>query len=179
MESFKDEQGKHWDLSLNIRKAKLIKSRFGLDLLADDTAEVCTMLHNRPLDRMDIIYLLLDVPPGETEKISQEMFDDCINGEAFVAADSAFWEEFKNFIQSLYPARAEAIKTLIKKMKKVSHLQAKMTLEMASDPAMVKNMERMISATKQKAQEEMQEIVRQFEDPSVSLSETSEIVSGG
>lgn len=178
MESFKDSDGKHWDLSINIRKAKLIKSRFGFDLLADDTAEVCTMLYNRPLDRMDIIYLLLDVLPGET-KISQEDFDERLNGESFVEADQAFWEEFKNFIQSLYPVRAEAIKTLILKMKKVSHLQAKMTLEMASDPQIVKNMERMILATKEKAREEIEDIVKTFENPKTSLSETVEKVSGG
>jgi len=174
MESFKDEEGKHWDLSLNIRKAKLIKSRFGFDLLADDTAEVCTKLHNRPLDRMDIIYLLIDVPSGETEKISQDDFDERINGESFVAADSAFWREFKNFIQSLYPARAEATNKLLEKMTKVSLLQAKMTLDLASSPENVVNMEKMIEATRKKANKEFKEMVTTWEDPAVSLQELSE-----
>ncbi len=179
MESFKDEQGKVWDLSLNIRKAKLIKSRFGFDLLADDTATVCQSLHSRPLDRMDIIYLLIDVPLGETEKISQDDFDERINGESFVAADAAFWGEFKNFIQSLYPARIEATKKLLDKMTKVSHLQARMTLDLASSPENIANMEKMVEATRQKANKEFKELVETWEDPNVPMKDLADKTAFG
>lgn len=174
MKSFNDKNGKSWDLSLTIGKARVIKSRFDIDVVGGDMGIVSTRLHSEPLTRMDLIYLLLT----DNDGLSQEQFEDLHDAKSYLEADEAFWEEFANFTQSLSPERGEAISKLIQKMKKVSHLQAKMTLEMASDPQALEYMQRVTQATKKKVTKEMDEIVQVFEDPSSTLKETAQKVAG-
>jgi hypothetical protein len=174
MKSFKDSTGHAWDLSLTIGRARLIKSRFDIDVVGGDMGVIATRLHNEPMTRMDIIYLLL----ADNDGFSQEAFEDNHDAKSYLDADEAFWEEFGNFTQSLSPNRGEAISKLIKKMKQVSELQSKMTVEMAGDPVMIQNMERVIKATKEKASREMEELVTTFEDPEVTIHETAQKLAG-
>jgi len=174
MKSFKDSAGKSWDLSLTIGKARLIKSRFDIDVVGGDMGVVATRLHNEPLTRMDVIYILL----VDNCNFSQEEFENSHDATSYLRADECFWEEFANFTQSLSPERGEAIQNLIEKMKKVSLLQAKMAVEMAQDPRVIENMERVISATKIKAGKEMEELVQEFENPASTMQQAAQKIAG-
>ncbi len=174
MKSFKDSSGKSWDLSLTIGKARIIKSRFEIDVVGGDMGIVTTRLHNEPMTRMDIIYLLL----VDNDGLKQEEFENLHDAKSYLQADECFWEEFGNFTQSLSPERGEAISKLIQSMKKVSHLQNQMTLKMASDPQVVENMKQVVDATEVKYKREMKEIVKEFTNPGTTMQETAEKVAG-
>lgn len=174
MKSFKDLNGKSWTLNLTIGRARLIKSRFDIDVVGGDIGVVTSRLHNEPLTRMDLIFLLL----VDKEGLKQEEFEDLHNATSYLEADEAFWEEFANFTQSLSPSRGKAIANVIEKMKKVTALQNQMAIEMAEDPKVIENMKQVINATKKKANEEMDQIIKVFKDPKTTLKETAKKVAG-
>ncbi len=174
MKSFKDSSGKSWDLKLTIGKARIIKSRFDIDVVGGDMGIITTRLHGEPLTRMEIIYVLLT----DNDGLNQDQFEDLHDAESYLKADEAFWDEFANFTQSLSPARGEAISKLIEKMKKVSSLQNQMAIEMAQDPRIVENMKKVIAATKKKASKEMDELIQEFENPNDTLRQTAKKVAG-
>lgn len=147
MQSFKDGEGKAWDIHLTIGRAKLLKSRLELDLVGGDPSTVAQQLIESPLLRMDALWLMV----SNKDERTQEDFDEQLGAGTFREADAAFWEEIANFTQSLDPVRSQAIQTLKAKMQAAAARQVEVLVEIATSPQATNKLEEAIEQAKDAA----------------------------
>ena len=102
MQSFKDKNGKNWDIELKIGTAIKLKSRFGLDvdqvLMPDDKSNT-SAIEKITTDieyLFNIIYTFCEKQCREAA-ISQEDFAELFDAAAIDSAINAFLEEIINF----------------------------------------------------------------------------------
>lgn len=95
MRSFTDNNGKRWDLELNVASARRVRDRTGVDLLKvlDPGAEVLKKLSDDAFLLYDVILALLDAD----ESLGEVMDQDCLTsaGEALMQAILDFFPRQK------------------------------------------------------------------------------------
>lgn len=156
MESFKDEQGKFWDLKLNIGLAKKIKSRLDVDLVAGDPSITITKLTEEPFTRSEMMWMMVqDCATG----ITQEEFDERLTGETFRHATLAFWQEVTNFIQEIDPTRARAISKLKVRLDRIMEEQVDLMISMAESPELQEIMEKGYNDLKEDAMSKVKKLL--------------------
>ena len=172
MESFKDENGKSYDIHLTIGIAKKIKSRLNVDLLDGDPTTTITGLVEKPFLRSEILWIMVEEQAGCT----QDEFDSVLGGSCFREATVAFWREIGNFIQEIDPARAKAFNLLRPRMERVILEQTEAMIAMADSPEMVElmgtNLESLKKATLRNVKNTMERAVR-------GMSSTNSAVPSG
>ncbi len=104
MHSFKDRNGRDWDVSLNVTEMKRVRSRLGVDLvnvitLDKDGAvkvDLVDRIANDPCLLVDILWVLVE---GQASKagISDEQFGQALAGDSIEAATRAFLDELVDF----------------------------------------------------------------------------------
>ena len=102
MKSFKDEQGRNWDLTINIGTVKRVQGLLDVNLLELEKGDppLLTRLGTELMLLVDIIYVLCKTQ-CEERGVSDEDFGLALNGEAICAAQEAFYEELVLFFQGL------------------------------------------------------------------------------
>lgn len=147
MKSFTDTSGKHYDLTLTIGKARIIRSRFDLDIVSGDPSVVAHQLVADDMLRMDLIWIMHS-GDNLNDDAAHDAFDDVLASGALPEANAAFWDEFDRFIQAINPTRAESIAKLVAHTRKVSAEIIQMMMELSESPEAIEAMTAQLERTK-------------------------------
>ena len=104
MKVFKDNQGRQWQIALNVYEMKRIRAVLGVDLvnvitLDKDGAvkvDLVDRIANDPCLLVDILWVLVE-PTAKEEGISDVDFGSSLAGEAITEATAAFLDELVDF----------------------------------------------------------------------------------
>lgn len=130
MKTFKDNNGKKWDISLTFDSAKRVRDLLGINLLAPEDGDppLLTRLGTDELLLCDVIYCLIK-PQADEAGITDEMFGRALGPDAILSAVDAFYDELIDFFQLRGRTdRAGAVASQ-KKMIELATQKAAQTLE--------------------------------------------------
>ena len=119
MRTFKDNQGREWNLAINVDAVKRVRSLLDVNLLDVTDGKLLERIASDEVLMVDLVYALLK-PEADSRDISDEDFGRAMAGDAIDRAYEAFLEELTDFFRN--PARRELLK---KALKKLGDLEAK------------------------------------------------------
>lgn len=98
MKSFKDRNGKDWQIDITVDDAKRLRDRLGLNLykLVENDCEGLTRLMSDPIDLVDAIYVLCETQAA-ADKIDDVAFGRSLAGSSLYDAGTAFKGAFFDF----------------------------------------------------------------------------------
>lgn len=101
MKTFKDRQGKTWEISIDVAALKRVKGVLDLDLTAVIEGDLIKRLSSDVILLCDVIYVLCQ-PQAEEHfgENSDEQFGRSLDADCFAEAEEAFWAELVNFFRS-------------------------------------------------------------------------------
>lgn len=111
MLSFKDTEGRSWDLTLSIGDIKRVKSLTGVDLLDAKEGKILSDLATDPITTVDVLFAICK-PEAETRGISDEAFGAALDGDAVRKAIDAFIEALVDFFLRFQPTTGAVLKAL-------------------------------------------------------------------
>jgi len=102
MTSFRDSAGRTWQVSLTIEALKRVKALLQLDLTEPLLGEppLMTRLATDVVLLCDVLFVLIK-PQADAAGVSDEVFGASLGGEAILAAQEAFTQEWLDFFQNL------------------------------------------------------------------------------
>jgi len=104
MKTFRDNDGRSWDLSLNIHAVKQVRDVLGVDLLdpSGPGPGEESLLHKLIADPVLLVDVLYVVCKDQAEKagVTDEQFGRAMAGDVIDAATKAFLEELADFTPS-------------------------------------------------------------------------------
>lgn len=111
MKTFKDKNGKEWQIELTIGSAKRVRDYADADLISPKVGETVAKLSSNPELLVNTLYALCK-PQCEAAdpKISEEGFAEAFNGKAIEDATTALVDEICVFSQS--PGVRQALKEI-------------------------------------------------------------------
>jgi len=124
MQTFQDNQGRPWEVELNVHALKRVSGTLDVDLLTVMDGGEDSLLERLVVDPVllcDVIYVLCR-PQADKEKISDEDFGRAMAGDAIDAATTAFLEELVNFFPK---ARRAVLRKALQKVKKLEEMALK------------------------------------------------------
>ncbi len=99
MHSFKDANGKAWEININVATVRRLRgSVLKLDLMAlvEDKCKPLAKLIGDPCDLVDVLYLLCQ-EQADKLGITDEDFGRALGGDSLEQAANAFYEEYIDF----------------------------------------------------------------------------------
>lgn len=116
METFKDNQGKAWNIALTLGKVRTLREKLGLDLL-EQTHHIQVL--GSLTDRIAFVFLLVEDQATE-EGVDADAFEERLYGGDYATqASLAFLDELESFFQKLgLTVQARLTRTSIESMKK-------------------------------------------------------------
>ena len=118
MQKFKDGEGREWELSLDIPKAKKLRDKIGVNLL--DGGKGLEQLAADGFLLFDAIYLLCE-PQATIAEITEEQFQERLSdGDAILDASDCLMEELSRFIPKRH---RQAFQTALQKAKEEREAQ--------------------------------------------------------
>ena len=124
MKLFKDNEGREWQVAVNVATVKRVRDLTGTDLLTALDGKLFEQLVSDPVLLCDVVYALCK-PQADKAGVTDEEFGRGMGGDAIDNAVSALLPELVDFFPS--PRRA----ILKKALEKLRKLEA-MTLDAAS-----------------------------------------------
>jgi len=103
VQTFTDNAGRTWTLSLTLGAAERVKALVGVDLLEPCDAgdpPLLTRLGTEVALLCDVIFALIK-PQADGQGVSDEQWAEAMGGDAILAAQQAFYEELTCFFRSL------------------------------------------------------------------------------
>ena len=116
-ESFKDNEGRTWELRLDFGAAKRVRALVGVNLLSPmkevepDGPPLLARLGEDDMLVIDVIFAILK-PRADARDISDEQWAAAMGGDAMQEAHDAFYREYVNFFRSR--GKPEAIQAIEK-----------------------------------------------------------------
>jgi hypothetical protein len=102
MRTFKDSNGREWNIGATIGCMNRVKALAGVDLVAmtDGDPPLLTRLSTDIMLLCNVIFAMVK-PDADKAGITDEQFGAALGGEAITQAHDAFWSEMLDFFQSL------------------------------------------------------------------------------
>lgn len=123
--SFKDEQGRPWDLCINVGTLKTVRTQAKIDLLDIENGSLFEDLANDPVKLGDVLWVLCE-QQATKQNVTDEEFGRSLAGDSLSDASDALMEEIIDFFPK---PRREMLKKLIAKTREVGLEQEKKNLE--------------------------------------------------
>lgn len=117
MKSFKDSNGRAWNIAITTDAIKRVRSLCGLDLLAivEDGCKVLARLSEDLVTLVDVLYVVCR-PEADAAGITDEQFGRALSGDSIQEGFDALTEAIADF----FPApRRTLLKSLIGKVREV------------------------------------------------------------
>lgn len=111
MFTFKDTEGRSWDLSLTIGDVKRVKNLVGVDLLDARQGQLLSDLASDPVATVDVLYAIVK-PEADARNVSDEQFGAALDGESVRKAIDAFVEALIDFFARFQPATGAVLRAL-------------------------------------------------------------------
>lgn len=99
MKTFKDTEGREWQIAINVSVIKRVRDLAGIDLLAVFQGEVIDRLISDPILLCDVIYAVCQWQ-ADQRKITDEDFGRAMAGDAIEHATAALLDELVSFSPS-------------------------------------------------------------------------------
>lgn len=104
MRTFKDNQGRSWEIALNVYEMKRIRGVLGIDLVnvialdkdGDVKVDLIDRIANDPCLLVDILWVIVEAQAKE-DGVSDIDFGSSLAGEAIESATKAFLDELVDF----------------------------------------------------------------------------------
>lgn len=116
MHTFKDNQGRDWDVQINVDTIKRVRGLLDVDLLDAVGGDILERLVGDPVMLCDVLYAVCK-PEAEEHGVSDEEFGRGMAGQAIDSATEALLEELTDF----FPSRTRRL--LKQALKKMNELQ--------------------------------------------------------
>jgi len=122
MKTFTDNEGRTWEISINVATIRRLRDALGVDLLkiVEPGNDLLERFSTDPVLLADCIFVLCR-EQARQRNISDEQFGQALAGDAIDAATSAFLEELVNF----FPTSKRLLLTKI--LEKVRQATEKLT----------------------------------------------------
>lgn len=135
MHSFKDRNGKTWEVSLSVSAVSRVKAITGLDLLDLREGGAIEKLANDPILLANSLYAVCK-PQCDQQGITDEEFGEGLCGDSIERASDAFMEEYVDFFPNATQRKAmrrakEAGDSLQKEAEKLLDSKIDMAIEKA------------------------------------------------
>ena len=104
MATFRDEEGRSWDLVVTAAEFRRCRRALALNLAECVAGELMQRLDGDPALLVDVIYVCCQ-PQAEQRQVSDEAFGRALAGESYYAAKLAFWEALADFFPRESPER--------------------------------------------------------------------------
>ena len=138
MKTFKDCEGREWQIAINIATLKRVKETLNFDLLDVAQGKELDRLITDPYLLVNVLYVLCK-PQADEHTITDEQFGEGMAGDAIEDATTAMLEELVNFSRRrLRPALTKAMQ----KMNELEEKAAELIEKMLDDPKIIENLER-------------------------------------
>jgi hypothetical protein len=114
MKTFRDNQGRPWELAMTIGAAKRIRSRLGVDIMAlhDGTPPLVERILGDLALQVDLVYVCIE-PQVRAAGITDEQWAESMGGGPMAEALEAFWQEIIDFFRPGRPGTAEMARTAL------------------------------------------------------------------
>lgn len=101
MKTFKDRQGRTWEISIDVAALKRVKGVLDVDLTHVLEGDLIKRLSSDVILLCDVIYVLCQPQADEQfGENSDEQFGRSLDADCFAEAEAAFWDELVNFFRS-------------------------------------------------------------------------------
>lgn len=118
MHSFRDSEGRPWDVVINVATMKRVRTLVGVDLykLPEDGFKPLGELLGDPCKFVDTLYAIVK-PAADAKSITDESFGAALGGDYIEKASEAFVEELIDFFPDA--RRRSALRKVIEKGKAI------------------------------------------------------------
>ena len=113
VKTFKDSQGREWNLAVNVDAVKRARSLVNVDLLEVTDGKLLERIASDEVLMVDLVYVLVK-PEADAKGVTDEEFGRAMAGDAIDAAYTAFMEELTSFFRN--PARRALLKKALSKL---------------------------------------------------------------
>lgn len=124
MRTFRDEQGRSWDLRINVATLRRVRDECKVNLLDVLDGTVQQRLGSDPILLADVLYCLIR-PYAEERKISASDFGESLAGDSIEAATTCLMEELADFFPS---SRRKFLREALKKAREIDETSASVAL---------------------------------------------------
>ena len=104
MKTFKDENGRDWEIVVNVDAARRVRDILGVNIASTETGGVLESIAEDPILLCDLLYVLCK-PQADAAGVSDEQFGQALAGDAIDRATTAFLEALVDF----FPSRRRAV----------------------------------------------------------------------
>ncbi len=113
MQTFNDNTGRTWSLTINVDAIKRVRGLLDVDLMHAVDGKLLERLVTDPVMLCDVVYALCK-PEADPRKVSDEDFGRAMAGDAIDAATTALLEELVGFFPQ---AKRQVLRKALDKLK--------------------------------------------------------------
>ena len=99
MRTFKDTEGREWQIAVNVNTVKRVRASLDIDLLAIEDGKLLERLHRDPVLLCDVLFVVCK-PQVEQRSLTDEDFGAALAGDAIEHATVALLEDLVDFSPS-------------------------------------------------------------------------------
>lgn len=140
MQTFKDNAGRAWCVTISVDAIKRVRAHLKIDLMALDQG-LFEKLISDPILLCDLVYVLCK-PEADAQKITDEDFGRSMGGDAIDGATEAVLKELVGFFPS---GRRELIQHAVEKLRRLETLALDRAHKKLDSKEMEQAMERELS----------------------------------
>lgn len=96
MKTFKDSQGREWQVTVNVTTIKRVRDLVKVDLLEVLEGKLLERLASDPILLVDVLYVVCK-PQADKDNVTDESFGAALAGKSIEDATTAFLEELVDF----------------------------------------------------------------------------------
>ena len=143
MQSFRDNKGRIWELTINVATMKRVRALCNVDLykVIDDggepRSELLTKLYNDPILLVDVIYAVCK-PAADRLAVSDIDFGEAMAGDAVDAAANALLDELVGFFPTL---KSQAFSKALQATRRFMSAKQQQLRTMLADPELDKRLD--------------------------------------
>lgn len=148
MQTFKDTEGREWQLAINVAAVKRVRDLAEVDLLKSAEGRLLQQLADDPVKLCDVLWAIVQ-PQAQERKISDEQFGAALAGDVIDEATTAFLTELVAFFPR---ARRGLMNKVLAKLEKLTALTTAAVEKALDGDAM----EKAVTARLQQAEKDLQ-----------------------
>lgn len=157
MKTFKDNEGRSWNISVNVAAMKRVKTLLNLNLMDAVESDLIQKLATDPMLLCDVIYAICK-PDADKRNVSDEQFGQAMAGDVIEHATVALLEELVDFFPD---AKRQVLRKAVERFQKVQTRAVETAYKYLDSPGFEKRIE---------------DALKNISDSSGSLPESSESI---
>lgn len=166
---FEDNQGRSWDLQINVGQAMALIEDHEVDLIEGDVNATIGKIMERARLRLDMAWTILKRQAKELE-VTEDDFWNAIGPAQLTAINNCLKEAIVNFIVAQRPESASAIEATISKHGLLLSKQVEMQVQLMESPEVANKIEELAGQAKEKLKSELGKLSIDWPGPAAETS---------